>query len=149
MLSKAIINYLKRNNFYLDKEEKDYTKALLNLGIDLESDLAYFCLHTTEMSFKGRAGSIDNICWYLIYSTYARRIESLQSYLGLPKEDIPLDSFETEGGFFYNRQTGEVLELELGQKLIDFQMENFNHSGKALILSWNGLSNWIRTKHQP
>ena len=121
MLSKAIINYLKRNNFYLDKEEKNYTKALLDLGIDLESDLAYFCLHTTEMSFKGRAGSIDNVCWYLIYSTYARRIESLQSYLGLPKEYIPLDSFETEGGFFYNRQTGEVLELELGQKLIDFQ----------------------------
>ena len=121
MLSKAIINYLKRNNFYLDKEEKDYTKALLDLGIDLESDLAYFCLHTTEMIFKGRAGCIDNICWYLIYSTYARRIESLQSYLGLPKEYIPLDSFETEGGFFYNRETGEVLELELGQKLIDFQ----------------------------
>ena len=56
MLSKTIINYLKRNDFYLEKEEEDYTKALLELGIDLESDLAYFCLHTTEISFKGRAG---------------------------------------------------------------------------------------------
>lgn len=100
MLSKAIINYLKENNFYLEKEEKNYTKALLDLGINLNSDLAYFCLHTTEMSFKGRIGSIDNICWYLIYSTYAQRIESLQCFLGLPKEYIPLDSFETEGGFF-------------------------------------------------
>lgn len=62
MLSKAIINYLKENNFYLEKEEKNYTKALLDLGINLNSDLAYFCLHTTEMSFKGRIGSIDNIC---------------------------------------------------------------------------------------
>ena len=51
MLSKAIINYLKENNFYLEKEEKNYTKALLDLGINLNSDLAYFCLHTTEMSF--------------------------------------------------------------------------------------------------
>ena len=85
MLSKAIINYLKENNFYLEKEEKNYTKALLDLGINLNSDLAYFCLHTTEMSFKGRIGNIDNICWYLIYSTYAQRIESLQCFLGLSK----------------------------------------------------------------
>ena len=27
MLSKTIINYLKRNNFYLEKVEEDYTKA--------------------------------------------------------------------------------------------------------------------------
>ena len=111
MLSKIVINYLKQNNFYLEKEEENYTKALLDFGIDLESDLAYFCLHTTEMSFKGRVGSIDNICWYLIYSTYIQRTKSLQSYLALPQEYIPLDSFEGEGGFFYNRLTGEVLEL--------------------------------------
>lgn len=87
MLSKTIINYLKRNNFYLEKEEEGYTKALLELGIDLESDLAYFCLHTTEISFKGRAGSIENICWYLIYSknrisaillSSAKRIHSIR-----------------------------------------------------------------------
>ena len=121
MLSKIVINYLKQNNFYLEKEEENYTKALLDFGIDFESELAYFCLHTTEMSFKGRVGNIDNICWYLIYSTYIQRTKSLQSYLALPEEYIPLDSFEGEGGFFYNRLTGEVLELELGQKLIDFQ----------------------------
>ena len=49
------------------------------------------------------------------------QIESMRSALNLPEEYIPLDSFEGEGGFFYNRKTGEVLELELGQKLIDFQ----------------------------
>ena len=139
MLSKAIINYLKENNFYLEKEEKNYTKALLDLGINLNSDLAYFCLHTTEMSFKGRIGSIDNICWYLIYSTYAQRIESLQYFLGLPKEYIPLDSFETEGGFFYNRKTEEVLELELGQKLIDFQ----NGKLQPQWQSFNSFLEWF------
>ena len=139
MLSKAIINYLKENNFYLEEEEKNYTKALLDLGINLNSDLAYFCLHTKEMSFKGRIGSIDNICWYLIYSTYAQRIESLQCFLGLPKEYIPLDSFETEGGFFYNRETGEVLELELGQKLIDFQ----NGKLQPQWQSFNSFLEWF------
>ena len=139
MLSEIIINYLKRNKFYLDKEEKVYAKALSDLGIDLESELAYFCLHTTETNFKGRVGSIDNICWYFIYSTYARRIESLQSYLALPKEYIPLDSFETEGGFFYNRKTGEVLELELGQKMIDFQNGKLQPQWK----SFNSFLEWF------
>ena len=55
MLSKTIINYLKENKFLSrKKKKKNYTKALLDLGINLNSDLAYFCLHTTEMSFKGR-----------------------------------------------------------------------------------------------
>ena len=38
-------------------------------------------------------------------------MESMRSVFNLPEEYIPLDSFEGEGGFFYNRQTGEVLEL--------------------------------------
>lgn len=62
-----------------------------------------------------------NVCWFKIYSDdldYA--IESAVNILKLPNEYIPLDSFEAEG-VFYNRRTGEVLELELGQKLIDFQ----------------------------
>lgn len=139
MLSKIIISYLKENNFYLEKEEEDYTKALLDLGIPLNSDLADFCLYTTEMSFKGRVGSIDNICWFLKYSTYTRRIESLQSLLDLPKEYIPLDSFETEGGFFYNRKTGEVLELELGQSLIDFQNGKLQPQWK----SFNSFLEWF------
>lgn len=50
-----------------------------------------------------------------------KRIESLQSYLVKPKDYILLDSFESESCFFYNRKIGEVLELELGQKLIHFQ----------------------------
>lgn len=121
MLNEIVTNYLKKHNFYLEKEEEKYKEALLDFGIDPESDFAYFCLHTTEMSFKGRVGNIDNICWYLINSTYTQRVKSLQSYLDLPEEYIPLDSFEAEGGFFYNQKTGEVLNLELGQKLIDFQ----------------------------
>ncbi|WP_431424964.1 hypothetical protein [Bacteroides hominis] len=121
MLSNKVIDYLNKQGVYSEKEDKAYKKALIDLGIDLSSDFAFFCLHTTETSFKGRVGSIDNICWFLVYSTYAQRAETLQNNLELPKEYLPLDSFEAEGGFFYNRNTGEVLEIELGEKLINFQ----------------------------
>ncbi|MHC5311071.1 hypothetical protein ACYSNM_13600 [Myroides sp. LJL116] len=46
---------------------------------------------------------------------------------------IPLDSFEAEHGFFYNKENGTVIELELGESLanfhkgiIDKQWESFN-----------------------
>jgi hypothetical protein len=48
----------------LEKEEESYKKSLFEFGIDIESDFAFFCLHTTEISFRGRIGSIDNICWF-------------------------------------------------------------------------------------
>ena len=63
----------------------------------------------------------------------------MQSALNLPKEYIPLDSFEGEGGFFYNRKTGEVLELELGQKLIDFQ----NGQLKPQWKDFNSFLEWF------
>lgn len=48
-------------------------------------------------------------------------METMRSVFNLPEEYIPLDSFEGEGGFFYNRRTGEVLELTLGKVYNDFQ----------------------------
>ena len=35
--------------------------------------------------------------------------------LQLPDEYLPLDNFEAEEGFFYNRNTEEVLKLSIGQ----------------------------------
>lgn len=98
-----------------------YKTALINLGIDLNSDFAFFNLHTTEMTFLGRHSEMYNVCWFSIYSddlSYA--IESARNILKLPDEYLPLDSFEAEGGFFYNRKTEEVIEIELGEKLINF-----------------------------
>ncbi|WP_369012062.1 hypothetical protein SM114_12745 [Erwinia pyrifoliae] len=46
--------------------------------------------------------------------------------LGLQDEYIPLDSFEGEKGFFYNKKTGQVIELSLGKELEDFQAGNIN-----------------------
>ena len=134
MLSKKVIDYLKNQQYYLEEEEKSYKESLLKIGISLNTDFAFFNLHTTEMSFKGKSNSfIDNICWFIINSTYLRRAEALQDNLNLSKVYIPLDRFEGEGGFFYNIETEEVIKLELGKKLTNFQngiidtkWDNFN-----------------------
>lgn len=41
--------------------------------------------------------------------------------LKLPQEYIPLDGFEGEGGYFYNRQTQQVLFITIGDRLEAFQ----------------------------
>lgn len=78
------------------------------------------------------------MCWFAINSTYFEQIENMRSLLNLPEEYIPLDSFEGEGGYFYNRLTGKVLELELGQKMIEFQTGSLQPQWKDfnVFLEW-------------
>ena len=121
MLSNKVIDYLNKQGVYSEKEDKAYKKALIDLGIDLNSDFALFNLNTTEITFRGQCGEIYNVCWFKIYSNDLSYGIERQAVLGIPSEYLPLDSFEGEGGFFYNRNTGEVLEIELGEKLINFQ----------------------------
>jgi hypothetical protein len=79
-------------------------------------------LHVEDSpTFYGRHQELYQICWFAINANYELAITFAHDALELPNEYIPLDSFEGEGGFFYNRSTGAVLEVELGQKLIDFQ----------------------------
>ena len=137
MLSKKIIEHLKQQGIYSEKEDEKYKAALINLGVDLNSDFAFFNLHTTEITFLGRHSEMYNVCWFSIYSndlSYA--IESARNILKLPDEYLPLDSFEAEGGFFYNRKTEEVLEIELGEKLINFQ------NGK-LLPQWKDFNSFL------
>lgn len=121
MLSDKVTEYLKGKGYYIGDEDEDYKKALIDLGIDLNSDFALFNLNTTEITFRGRIGEIYNVCWFAINSSYHMQITAMQQSLNIPCEYIPLDSFEGEGGFFYNRNTGEVLDIELGEKLINFR----------------------------
>lgn len=46
----------------------------------------------------------------------------------MPKQYIPLDSFEGEEGFFYNIKTGEIISFKLGEELSNLQPQwnNFN-----------------------
>ena len=136
MLSEKIKKYLEEVGLYDLTEDISYREVMIKLGIDLETPFAQFNLYTNAITFSGRYSDIYNVCWFAINSTYFEQIEDMRSALNLPEEYIPLDSFEGEGGFFYNRLTGEVLELELGQKTIDFQR------GK-LHPQWRGFNEFL------
>lgn len=122
MLSEKIKTFCKEKGWWNDDYTVEYADALRKLNIDLTSDFATFFLHVEDSpTFYGRHQELYQICWFAINTNYELAITFAHNALELPNEYIPLDSFEGEGGFFYNRSTGEVLEIELGQKLIDFQ----------------------------
>ena len=122
MLSEKIKTFCKEKGWWTDDYTQEYADALRKLNIDLTSDFATFFLHVENSpTFYGRHQELYQICWFAINTNYDLAITFAHDALELPNEYIPLDSFEGEGGFFYNRSTGAVLEIELGQKLIDFQ----------------------------
>lgn len=122
MLSEKIKTFCKEKGWWNDDYTQEYADALRKLNIDLTTDFATFFLHVEDSpTFYGRHQELYQICWFAINTNYELAITFTHDALELPNEYIPLDSFEGEGGFFYNRSTGEVLEIELGQKLIDFQ----------------------------
>lgn len=121
MLSEKIKNYLIESEFYDGTEDETYQKVMSDLGIDLQTPFAQFHIYTNQVTFFGKRAELYNVCWFAINSIYYEQIESMRSIFKLPEEYIPLDSFEGEGGFFYNRNTGEVLELTLGKVYEDFQ----------------------------
>ena len=122
MLSEKIKTFCKEKGWWNDYYTQEYADALRKLNIDLTTDFATFFLHVEDSpTFYGRHQELYQICWFAINTNYELAITFAHDTLELPNEYIPLDSFEGEGGFFYNRSTGAVLEIELGQKLIDFQ----------------------------
>lgn len=122
MLSEKIKTFCKEKGWWDDDYMVEYADALRKLNIDLTTDFATFFLHVEDSpTFYGRHQELYQICWFAINTNYDLAITFAHDALELPNEYIPLDSFEGEGGFFYNRSTGAVLEIELGQKLIDFQ----------------------------
>ena len=136
MLSEKLKEYLVETGLYDTTEDANYRKVMSDLEINFETPFARFHLYTNAVTFSGRYSDIYNVCWFAINSTYFEQIGYMQSALKLPEEYIPLDSFEGEGGFFYNRLTGEVLELELGQKTIEFQ------KGK-LLPQWKDFNEFL------
>ena len=122
MLSEKIKTFCKEKGWWNDDYTQEYADALRKLNIDLTTDFATFFLHVEDSpTFYGRHQELYQICWFAINTNYDLASTFAHDALELPNEYIPLDSFEGEGGFFYNRSTGAVLEIELGQKLIDFQ----------------------------
>lgn len=122
----------KNGYVHLNTEERnDYEAILKDLGISLNSQFAAFNLATIRPTFYNRGYELYNVCWFTKYSDNLKyATDSARDDLGLPEEYLPLDSFEAESGFFYNRKTGEVLQLELGDMLMEFQSGNLRPQWK-------------------
>ncbi|WP_145409644.1 hypothetical protein [Paenibacillus xylanexedens] len=121
MLSTRVMEYCEDQGWWHEDVPVDYEEALRKLGIDLESDFAQFYLHAEDgPTFYSRNQELYQICWFMVNTVYMEDITAAQLTLGLPEAYIPLDSFEGEGGFFYNRLTGEVILVELGESIERF-----------------------------
>jgi len=131
LLSKKLVDFFEKSGFVRvvnqsdGKPFEDMFKDVLNkLGISLDTQFAQFNFWSDGGSYIGKNGhELYNICEGGLDDIFLNNIHGKDG-LGMPEEYIPLDSFfECEGGFFYNRKTGEVLELDL-RDLKDF------HAGK-------------------
>ncbi|WP_338541685.1 hypothetical protein [Paenibacillus tundrae] len=139
MLSTRVMEYCEDQGWWHEDVPADYEEALRKLGIALESDFAQFYLHAEDgPTFYSRNQELYQICWFMVNTVYMEDITVAQLTLGLPDAYIPLDSFEGEGGFFYNRVTDEVILVELGESIERFlrgestpQWSNFN-----VFLEW-------------
>ncbi|WP_440116416.1 hypothetical protein [Paenibacillus sp. QZ-Y1] len=135
MLSTKVIQYCQDQGWWHEDVPAEYEEALRKLGIDLQSDFAQFYLQADDgPTFYSRHQEIYQICWIMGNTVFLEDMTVAQLTLGLPEAYIPLDSFEGEGGFFYNRQTGEVALVELGESIERFlsgesapQWTSFNH----------------------
>jgi len=122
MLTKKLIDYCKEQGWWYDDASADYALELERLGVDAASAFGQFCLHVEDgPTFIRRGKELYQVCWFARNSNYALTVQSCHETLGLPQAYLPLDSFEGESGYFYHRDTGQVLSISLGRELVDFK----------------------------
>ncbi len=134
MISDKLISFFKSQGWWYDDASADYQVELEKLSVDMSSDFAQFYLHVEDgPTFMQHGKEIYQVCWFSKNTDFDLALKSAHETLGLPQVYIPLDSFEGESGYFYNRSTGEVLGVSLGNELLNFreerlkpQWENFN-----------------------
>ena len=116
MISLDNINKIKKNGWWYDTPSEEYISAIRDLGIDPNSTIGQFYIHTEDgPTFTSKGVVLYHICWFLLFLIYELDILRASDGLGLPKEFIPLDSFEGEVGFFYNKQSEEVFQFSLNR----------------------------------
>lgn len=118
MLSNKVKEYCQQKGWWHESVPEEYKTALQSINVDLASDFAEFYLHAEDLhTFLSRKREIYQVCWFILNSHYQQSVTSAHESLKLPEAYIPLSTFD-EDGFFYNRSTGEVLHLEVGEKLV-------------------------------
>ena len=139
MLSDKIITHCKNKGWWFEEVTQPYLDVLKELGVAPESALAEFYLHAEDgPTFFSRKRELYHICWLSINSQYKLDLKRTHELLHISDDYLPLDSFEGEGGIFYNRITGEVLEIKLGKQLHDFLLGEFTPQWKCFneFLEW-------------
>ncbi|NKS64205.1 hypothetical protein GS966_23340 [Rhodococcus hoagii] len=138
MLSALLVDHLARKGWWFDDATDDYRNALSTLGVDESSQFGQFYLHAEDgPTFNGRNREIYQICWFLVNSNdYSASVARTHDALKLPSEYLPLDNFQGEYGFFYNKNSEEVLRLGSGAEWRDFQ------EGK-LLPQWADFSSFL------
>ena len=110
------VNKIKKNGWWYDTSSEEYISAIRDLDIDPNSTIGQFYSHAEDgPTFTSKGVVLYHICWFLLFSTYELDILRASDGLGLPKEFIPLDSFDGEVGFFYNKQSEEVFQFSLNR----------------------------------
>ena len=122
MLSDRLIDFFKQQGWWYQDASADYALELDRLGVDAASEFGQFCLHVEDgPTFIWRGRELYQVCWFARNTDYALAVRSCHATLGLPQAYLPLDSFEGESGYFYHRDTGQVLAVSLGSALLDFK----------------------------
>lgn len=134
MLDSKLVDYFKNKGWWLEKIPPKYAEVIKSLDVPTDSSFAQFFLQVEDgPTFIGKGPELYQICWFSLYSTYRYDLVRTHESLNLPKSYLPLDSFEGEWGFFYDRETGKVLEIELGTNGLEAinEFSDFND-----FLSW-------------
>ena len=106
MLSEKVKEMVEDQDWCYVELPQSYTDALQSIGIDLQTTFATFYLHLADGStFYSRNEELYQICWFILNTDYQRSLDMAHQSLKLPQEYIPLNAFEGEGGYFYNRKT--------------------------------------------
>ena len=137
MLSEKLINHLKSKKRWNEEKSEDYSKPIQSLGVKTGSAFDLFFSHVADgPTFLNRRHELYHISWFILNTDYLESLKIIQNGLSLPQSFLPLDSFEAEYGFFYDIDTDEVIELELGEKLKNF------HKG-IIDTKWNSFNDFL------
>lgn len=108
--------------WWYDDASADYVTELKKVGIDVASDIGQFYLHAEDgPTFMSGGKEIFQLCWFIKNTNFDLILKRAREVLEIPDEYIPLDSFEGEYGFFFNKISGEVIELSLSDSLSNFK----------------------------
>lgn len=137
MISNKVKDFCRQEGWWFDDASSDYEGELIKLGIDFDSECGEFYLHTEDgPTFSSGGHELYQLCWFSKHTNFNLALKRTHDTLGLPRDYIPLDSFEGEGGYFYNVKTGSVIELSLGKELEDFK-------AGTLLPQWSNFNDFI------